>query len=124
MPAGRAAHSASLHVKQTHEHATNVRTISRQAPEKGHAKSAGAALEAALTKISDTGRMPGSKIAPEMSGTLRSTLKSTCSSVQSGGKAVPQLVDRKAQQAARLASTKRLEKDLAERAEHIRAENL
>ena len=99
-------------------------TSSQHAHDKGHAMSAGAALEAALTQISDSGLQPGSRLGTEMSCTARSTTKSTNGALPSAGKPTVHHNQARAKQAARLASTIRLEKEQAERAEHIRADNL
>ena len=103
----------------------NINSLSSQQTfENHHATSAGAALEAALTRISDTGHVPANKAPCDMSRTSKSTMKGTFHSVGPAGKTALQQSDKAAQQALRLASTRRLEQEQAERAERIRAANL
>lgn len=109
---------------KVHYSETNNSQSSQQTCESNHATSAGAALEAALTKISDTGHMPSNKAPCDLSRTSKSTMKSTSHSVGLAGKTTVQQTNKAAQQALRLASTRRLEKEQAERAERIRAANL
>lgn len=77
-----------------------------------------------MTGISETGHMPGSKAACDTPCTSKATMKSTSGSVRASGKTTVQHTDKAPQQASRLASTRRLEKEQAERAERIRAANL
>ena len=98
--------------------------ISRDlAPSKIQPTAAGAALELALSKISDTNHRPFSK-ASAMSGTMRSTMTSTSRSLQSVHSSNMQHAATISRQKSRLASTRKLEQEQAERAELIRARNL
>ena len=106
--------------KQAHHSEINSSLSHQQIRESNHATVAGAALEAALTRISDSGHVPGNKAPCDMSRTSKSTSRS----VGPAAKTAVQQTDKAAQQALRLASTSRLEKEQAERAERIRAANL
>ncbi|KAL0031643.1 hypothetical protein WJX77_011345 [Trebouxia sp. C0004] len=89
---------------------------------KKQAVSAAASLDAALSRISDAGNRPGSKV-PSMSCTMKSTMKST---MRSTSRTVQPATMQRAttRQMSRLKSTRQLKLEQAERAERMRAHNL
>ncbi|KAL3152374.1 hypothetical protein ABBQ32_001432 [Trebouxia sp. C0010 RCD-2024] len=111
--------------KQARQNANIKKQSSQHSSETCHATSAGAALEAALTGISEAGHTPGNGTAYDMSCTSRSAaMKSASGCARPAGKTPLHHTDKATQQASRLASTRKLEKEQAERAERIRAANL
>ena len=119
------ASSSASETKRVHANVNfSAATAEPAAMQHAHGKkqhlSAGAALESALSRI-DARNRPGSKAA-SLSCTMRSTMKSTGRSIQSGHNSTMQGTS--GRQMSRLASTRKLEKEQVERAERIRARNL
>ncbi|DBA76506.1 TPA: hypothetical protein ACH3X2_008566 [Trebouxia sp. C0005] len=121
--------SSAAEPKHSHANVNFSTAIAEPANQHAHAKrqavSAAASLEAALSRISDAGNRPGSKVPSmpcTMKSTMKSTMRSTSRSVQPASHTTMQRAT--ARQMSRLKSTRRLELEQAERAERIRAHNL